>query len=695
MPPVTLTSVVDLSKIKMKWMEQYVSEGLNRKVIPATPKGIYRGFYLVQNITSTRLVTVSAGTDGRHEAANQSVDGFSTTYFDAVGTSITLDLSNSALDNQETVIVLSIVYEIGTDTVANWLAYPIAVWNALSTSAQGEFIVLGTINVPAASTNITTSLIIPKRRTVAWESVAPGATPWSSVIKNPSFEHGVTAADTVQYSISDWVNRVDLAVNGSFRLGTSTVRTGAKSLEFNKSSTSAGVGKIEQYQEIPVIPGQLIHVSGWVRQLIAPTGGSYTFNLYWGDLNSTASSSTAVTASVLSTTDASFRLVDLIVAVPASVFVLKSISIEATGLTTGSTGVALVVDDFQVYVESGGPKAIQGAANARLKQLMTSAVLVEDISTYALGQIAGLLRFDKSTPSSEGQVVFERKDRDYTGGKLPPAWSFFGRLFNLGSQLIGTLATAREPRISAGASVVSAALTLMWESVAAGSYGYRTYVTFVGETIHTVNASWDGTNWNKDLAGTVALRQQFKASTGQVKIQFRASDTAWVDSGWLDGASFDGTTGLTLAANLNVAVSGTGLYKHGTKTVSAVLFNSILTGTAPDGHVNLTSGNFLTIALPSIPVGARIIIVRVTLNDAAGTTVAASVRDINYGAGSSAPVGGSTGPTSAGTGARQVMPTTTVNITTGSQHTYCAEITYVSGSGTCQILGVEMDYDQP
>lgn len=529
MAAVTLTTVVDLSKVKMKWQEQYVSEGLNRKVIPASPKGIYRGLFLVQNITSPRLVDVQGGADGRHEAVHQSVDGFSMSYFDAVGTTATLDLSNAALSSTETVIALQIVYEIGIATTANWIAYPITDWNALSLAAQGEFIVLGTINVPAPATNITTAMILPKRRTAAWEKAAPGATPWSPIIRNPSFEHGVTAADTVPYSISDWVNRSDLAVNGSFRLGTSTVRSGAKSLEFNKSAVGAGVGRIEQYQEVPVTPGQLVHVTGWVRQLIAPTAGSYTFNLYWGDLNSTASTSTVVTASVLSTTDASYRLVDLIFAVPASVYVLKTVTIEAAGLTTGSTGIALVVDDFQVHVETGSPQAIQSAINGRLKQQMTSALLVEDPSTYALGQLAALLRFDKSTPASEGELIVDRKDQDYSVG-LPPALSLLGRLINVGSRLLSTSVNSEKARISTPYSP-SLDVTLIWESLpSTGTHpAIRIYISLSGLLFITQNAFYTNSDgfWHKDVAGTISTLWDMKR--GYLEQFAMVADAPWAN----------------------------------------------------------------------------------------------------------------------------------------------------------------------
>jgi hypothetical protein len=565
MSVVTLSSVVDLSKVKMKWLEQYVSEGLNHKLIPATPMGIYRGLYLTQNITSPRLVSVTAGADGRHEAVSQSAVGFSMTYFDAVGVTTVLDLSSALLDSQETVIVLSIVYSIGVSTTATWRAYPLADWNALSSAAQNEFIILGTVNVPAPATNITSAMILPKRRMAAWENAAPGATPWSPIIKNPSFEHGVTAADTVKYSISDWVNRTDLAVLGSFRLGTSTVRSGAKSLEFNKAA-GASTARVEQYQEVPVIPGQLVRVTGWVRQLISPTLGSYTFNLYWGDLNSSPLGSTVVTASILSTTDASYRHIDQILAVPASAYVLKTVTIEATGITAGSTGVALVVDDFQIYVETGGPQAIAAAVNSRLKQDLTTALIVEDPATYALGQLAALLRFDKSTPTSEGQLVVERKDQN--SAQLPPALELLGRMVNLGTGLLSA-SDALKARVATPYST-TALLTLLWESTRQGESpgGYtqpatRLYVAQTGNLAITVNAIWGGTTWSKDVNGVAAFEIELTANKLNISFKDDTDNVAWNDVSWTD-RFFQIDQIAALATIKNTIIKGDGIHLNNT-----------------------------------------------------------------------------------------------------------------------------------
>lgn len=573
MPPVTLAAVVDLSKIKMKWKEVYVSEGLNRKVIPSMSKGIYSGLRMVQNISSPRQVEVTSAPDGTHAAVHQSATGFSTTYHDVAGVSTILNLSNASLDNQETVIALSITYIIGADTTANWIAYPIADWNALTDAQRAERIVLGTVNVPAPATNITTSMINQNRRTMAWESVNPEAVPWSAIVKNPSFEHGVTG-DTTRFSISDW-DKGTVNVNGAFQIGTATVRSGAKSLEYNKTAVGASLNVLAQYQEIPVVPGQRLRITGWIRQLIAPTAGTTDVGVAWGDADSIPTAPTNITISVNAATDASFRKFDHVIEVPAGSFTLKIVAIS-TQITTGSTGVAFVIDDFQVYLETGSPQAIQGAINSRVKQQLVSSVIFEEGDTYELNQIAALARFIKSTPASEGSLRIERKDQ--VAGSLPPALSLVGRIVDLGANLIGTEANSLLPRVTAAPSATAGFdFTLMWESKPSGLSAYRKYVSRTGQLVETCNAYWDGTNWNKDTAGVPGIK--YSRDRTAFKIYRRQTDAAWSDAAWeeflLDWDYSSGATittpaffvigDITASTNSNVSVSGTGKYRRGTR----------------------------------------------------------------------------------------------------------------------------------
>jgi hypothetical protein len=362
----------------------------------------------------------------------------------------------------------------------------------------------------------------------------------SLIIRNPGFESGVTLG-TNRFAITDWENRADLAVNGAFRVNTTAPNTGAKQLEFNQTAIGAATGRIEQEQEIPVVAGQVLRVVVAIKQLIAPTAGSYVVGFYWGDADSNAAGSSTVPLQVLSTTDASYRNISQAVVVPAGKRFLKLVTVEVVGVTLGSTGVSVLFDDMQVTVETLTGQ-IPAVDNAHLKPTTIDAAIIEDPATYILGQLAALLRFDKSTPASEGRAIIERKDQNYTGANLPPALAHFGRFFQLGSALLGSSANAAKPRISADTSTVGGALfTLMWESgpqgQTTGTYTepvVRFYASNDGQYVMTSNAVWGGATWSKDITGQAATK--FAVGKDGLRLQTHTAsiDTAWTDSGWDD-----------------------------------------------------------------------------------------------------------------------------------------------------------------
>lgn len=564
MASVTLSTVVDLSKIKMKWKEQYVSEGLNRKITPFAPRGIYSGLKIIQNTSSPRQVEISSGGSGIHSAVHENSSGYSTTYFDPSGSSIILDLSSASLDSQEVVVTLYINYTIGVSTAANWIAYPVSDWDALSSVTQNEHLVLGTVNVPAPATNITTAMILPLRRTMAWENQSPGSIAWSPIVENSDFSQGKTGSDG-KYQIPGWINDPSSAVNGSFSLGTTYVRSGAKSLEFNKTNVAASTCSLAQSFEIPVVPGQYFRISAWVKQAIAPTGGAYQFVVTFGDSDSSGTISSTVVFSAAGT-DASFRNIDKIIEVPSGYYFIKKVEIQVSSITAASTGLALTVDDFQVYVESQSafdyPKSISGLS----RTVSGTSFVVED-SAYSSLTPAAVTYFDSSSPANEGTVSIERRDQDYSGSNLPPAIAIFGRILNLGSKLLGTEASSLLPRASAKYSAVASVdFTLVLESArdgeTAGSYtrpASRFYVSENGGWIVTVNATWDGSAWNKDVSGTAAF--QFSINAGNTHLSYKSSsdNVPWNDSSWTsESIRIDESTGLSTISGKSV-VTGDGL----------------------------------------------------------------------------------------------------------------------------------------
>mgnify|MGYP001565336729 CR=1 FL=1 len=590
----TTLSTFGADETSMRYQEPFLTQGLNKKLAINTPPGIYRGYRLATSVGALTVTMTPDPTFADHAAVYQTQLGFSLT-LRRPGGSFALNLSTFA--SKTVVICIFATYAVGANTSAEIRGYELAPSDTFTGAPENsELIVLGTVVVPASGT-IPAANITHDRRRSAWATTAFEAVPWSPLLKNPGFEHGVTGS-SLRYAIADWINRPDVAVNGSFLLGTSTTRTGAKSLEFGKSSLSDSVGRIEQYQEVPVAPGQLVRVSAYVRQLIAPTGGSYTVNIYWGDANSAATSSTVVTVSTTGV-DASFRLVEQTFAVPTAVFTLKTVTIEVVNVSTGSTGISVAFDDVQVYLETGSALAPKGEQNQHLRSQHVSTVQIEDPSTYAVGQLASLLRFDKSSPASEGRLVLERRDQDYSGANLPPVLEAFGRAF-FGSQLLTTEAKALLARVTAPIATASGiGFTLLWESVPSGLKGLRIYggdldnstVTEPGFFL-TVNARFDGTNWVKDVNATVSAALYISSASSAIRLLTQTTPNTWASGAWLTSVAISDTGFLSSTAKWPINAVGWNL------AVGSGLINN------PSAGWNFASGGFgITVASLSLPAG--------------------------------------------------------------------------------------------
>jgi hypothetical protein len=326
----------------------------------------------------------------------------------------------------------------------------------------------------------------------------------SPFVRNGDFVHGVTSGST-RFAVSDWEDRSDLAVNGSMQLTATSPIANAKCLAFVTTSVSAATGRIEQEQELEVTPGQLIQVTILIKQLIAPTAGTYTVNLYWGDLNSTALSSSTIALQALTSVDTSPRTINQTITVPVNARFLKLITVEAAGITGASFGTAALFAGLQAWLVNPTITTIPAIDNVRMKPVTVDAVVVEDPNSYSLGQLAALLHFNRTTPVDEGTLYVERKDQTYSGSSLPPEFAPLGRIGQVGSQLLATATDALKARVSTPFS--SSFITLVHEALpASGSLpGYRLYQTPIGALFMTYNARFDGANWNKDATGYPAL----------------------------------------------------------------------------------------------------------------------------------------------------------------------------------------------
>ncbi len=166
-----------------------------------------------------------------------------------------------------------------------------------------------------------------------------------------------------------------------------------------------------------------------------------------------------------------------------------------------------------------------------------------------------------------------RKDGDYSGSNLPPGLALDGRITEIGSKLLGTVADALKPRVLAPSSVaVGADWTLMFEfgrdGESTGSYSLpvtRLYSNISGTIMVTYNAYFDGTLWHKDL--DVGLASFMLVGGGALETGYKSGTGTWLPSAWvplmfqiksLDKTLFD--------TGHSIVLQGTsGRYKHGNR----------------------------------------------------------------------------------------------------------------------------------
>lgn len=373
-----------------------------------------------------------------------------------------------------------------------------------------------------------------------------GRKPAATLLKNGSFDYGLTSG-THRHAVAGW--EITQAVNGGWRLVSSGMESGAKCLSLNVTASGVDTyATISQNLEVPIQPGARIRYIASVKQLIAPSvlGGTY-IQINYGDADSVAASQLTDDFQTAGT-DASFRHVDFTFTVPAGKYVLKSIDIKVEASQYGSTGNALLVDNVQMYLIPTTSTNTDAAEDVRLSTSRVDGVIIEDPSTYQIGQLAALLRFIKATPTNEGAVYLERKDQ--TSG-LPPALQLAGRLYDIGRALLGSNANNALPRLSMPHSDTRD-FTLLFEThpeslgLVTIDLGFRMFATSYDGSLgagdnalsFTINAKYDGTNWSKDTNSTAAYMLQMRPDGMRLFCRPADVNTTWTSTQWIQTAQF-------------------------------------------------------------------------------------------------------------------------------------------------------------
>lgn len=547
--------------IHSKWKEQFASSSLNKRPVGVVAPGIYRGLILEADpLLGDRTVVVA--TDPvkiDHVAVYETSDGFSVNYRDATTGDITLDLSGFA--SVTVVVALFISYEVGADTAGTFRVFGDTEFDALATAVRDELVVLGTVVVPASGA-IAAGSITLDRRTLASANIQQGTIQQAPIIRNGSFE---LAEDSAIYRDSAvfWEKSITGGI-GVWRTVSADSNSGLKCIQLETSTTPV-TGRLTQELGTVIEEGTVLTVKVAVKQLQTVISGDFRLFFDWGGADGSVLSTTNLNLNA--GVDVGWREISTFIAVPAGVFSLRAAGVDVNTLLPSSTGQFARIDDLNILIEPLDPQFPYPFSDENRSQVSTTAVVVNDANAGALSSKAAVLRYDATTPSTEGTLEVEPRDNN----DLPPALGLMGRVLGLGDGLRSVVGDAIKARVASTPAVGGVSTyTLMWESVIGGTQGARFYVKDTGDYILTANARWTGSDWTKDVGGTSAVKASLTGPSFTVESQATGTNT-WADGAW---------TETTLATNAIAAAIQV------TKTLQVVTGDLDVTA----GDVNVTAG---------------------------------------------------------------------------------------------------------
>lgn len=157
-------------------------------------------------------------------------------------------------------------------------------------------------------------------------------------------------------------------------------------------------------------------------------------------------------------------------------------------------------------------------------------------------------------------------------------------------------------------------------------------------------------------------------------------------------------TSIVLAANLSITVSGTGQYKHGTRTLIVPVLGPGSGTSGPTASIAM-DGSHTKVWVPfELPAGKRILTTRAIIRDSVtGPTkiqVGLWTADNTTFSGGGTSNGTNFGTQSAGSGSVQTITSTAINHTVVSGEQYAVALQFSTGTAASSVGFVEVDYDE-
>ena len=396
----TQIATIDKSYVKMRWKEEYVTVGLNKKMFGLAPAGIIRGGVVRQDGVGQQVYIDPDPVFGDNVFAySDEANGFQTTVR-VDGTIGPLDLS---ADSAGTVYLCVFVdYSQGAETTAEFRTYTEAEWIA-GFAEQDSMIVLAKVYV--RSPIILSTDIVGDFRTEAWAAKGHGQKSWVQIIKNAGFDRG----------FAGW----DIEGEGNSEEKWSVVYGGAEdgSAVASLLANSSGVPAVGQAVKFPVRPGQELIIRAKMKGHASAPSGQFQAAVVreWDeDLSYPPGGATVIQRDCQ---DDTWETEEVFYQVPAGVYFLDFV---VYGPYIGSA-VSVLFDFLEVWVDArrdASPDTAASAADA-LAEALVGRVELPCLRDYGPAPATGLKESWDVIHQTRGDLVFR-----YNGGSTGPKISF-------------------------------------------------------------------------------------------------------------------------------------------------------------------------------------------------------------------------------------------------------------------------------
>lgn len=371
----TTLLAIENEQVKLRWEEEYVSEGLNEKMLGTIPGGIIRGGLLEPHPSANQTLRVKADpTYGDIVASYEDVNGRQMTVNLGSGD---VDLDLSTLGGSTVYIAIYVSYSLLTETEAEWRAYTQAQLDGAP--EKDRVIIWGSVDVPATAIPIPAADIYQESRREARWKQSSGLVPWVPIIRDGGFEGRISHWDypSITGSLTWTVDEADY-----YR--------GNRSLNVN-ASIGTGTFTCTQPMMFPCDAGQLFYLrfmsktSNWT--------GTLQLQARFYDKDGSYLSSQDLVETVSADTHDWEEHAGVFVAPASAVFVMPRIYITAT-----SSGTECWMDDAQMFVQTDTPGNLQRPDTSMIRNDRLHKLVFGDSTTvppllspndFRFGKVAG------------------------------------------------------------------------------------------------------------------------------------------------------------------------------------------------------------------------------------------------------------------------------------------------------------------